>query len=54
MLLFRGADRTIQNYANQDAFQVAVIARNNDLANVIKSFDDDEVGRCHAAYCQSM
>lgn len=44
MLLFRGADKTIQNFANQDAFQVAVIAGNCDLADVIKGFKPEDVG----------
>ena len=46
MLLFRGADRAVLNKANQDAFQVAVISGNHDLANVIRSFDDEQIGKC--------
>ena len=46
MLLFRGADRAVLNKANQDAFQVAVISGNHDLANVIRSFDDEHIGGC--------
>ena len=46
VLLFRGADKTIQNFANQDAFQVAVIAGNCELADVIKDFKSSDVGRC--------
>ena len=44
VLLFRGADRSTQNYANQDAFQVAVISGNRELADVIKNFNEEEVG----------
>ena len=45
VLLFRGVDKSIQNYANQDAFQVAVIAGNSELADVIKNFKHDDVGK---------
>ena len=50
VLLFRGADKTIQNYANQDAWQVAVIAGNVDLADVIKGFKPDDVGKLGHTY----
>ena len=46
VLLFRGADRTVLNYASQDAFQVAVISNNHELADIIKNFNDNEVGEC--------
>ena len=46
VLLFRGADKTIQNFANQDAFQVAVIAGNNELSEVIRQFKSEDVGKC--------
>ena len=34
----------MQNYANQDAFQVAVIAGNCDLADIIRNHTTDDVG----------
>ncbi|XP_070847813.1 SH3 and multiple ankyrin repeat domains protein 3 isoform X4 [Chaetodon trifascialis] len=36
VLLFRGANKDIKNYNNQTAFQVAIIAGNFDLAEIIK------------------
>ena len=48
VLLFRGADKTIQNFANQDAFQVAVIAGNSELAEVIRHFRPEDVGEYFA------
>ncbi|XP_028811419.1 SH3 and multiple ankyrin repeat domains protein 3 isoform X3 [Denticeps clupeoides] len=36
VLLFRGANKEIKNYNNQTAFQVAIIAGNFDLAEIIK------------------
>ncbi|XP_062860360.1 SH3 and multiple ankyrin repeat domains protein 3 isoform X2 [Trichomycterus rosablanca] len=36
VLLFRGAKKEIKNYNNQTAFQVAIIAGNFDLAEIIK------------------
>ena len=45
VLLFRGADKTIQNFANQDAFQVAVIAGNSELSEVIRQFKSEDVGK---------
>lgn len=44
MLLFRGADKNIINIANQDAFHVAVISGNRELADVIKNFKPEDVG----------
>ena len=46
VLLFRGADKTVQNFANQDAFQVAVIAGNSELSEVIRQFKSEDVGKC--------
>ena len=44
MLLFRGADRTVLNYSNQDAFDVAIISSNTELAHIIKNFRQEDVG----------
>ena len=46
VLLFRGADRTVLNYSNQDAFDVAIISTNTDLADIIKNFRQEDVGEC--------
>lgn len=43
-LLFRGAQKDSLNYANQTPYQVAVIAGNMELAEVIKNYQPDEVG----------
>ncbi len=51
MLLFRGADKTIQNFANQDAFQVAVIAGNSELAEIIRHFRPEDVGKFSYDIC---
>ncbi|XP_016839911.1 SH3 and multiple ankyrin repeat domains protein 1 isoform X3 [Nasonia vitripennis] len=42
-LLFRGAQKDALNYANQTPYQVAVIAGNMELADVIKNYQPDEV-----------
>ncbi|XP_015593341.1 protein shank isoform X2 [Cephus cinctus] len=42
-LLFRGAQKDSLNYANQTPYQVAVIAGNMDLAEVIKNYQPEEV-----------
>ena len=47
MLLFRGADKSILNYSNQDALQVAAISGNNDLGKIIQNFSSDEVGKLY-------
>lgn len=44
VMLFRGADRSILNYSNQTAYQVAVISNNMDLADLIKNHKDEDVG----------
>ncbi|KAK3912334.1 SH3 and multiple ankyrin repeat domains protein 3 [Frankliniella fusca] len=43
MLLFRGCQRDALNYANQTPYQVAVIAGNLELAEVIQKFQSDQV-----------
>ncbi|KAJ1530379.1 hypothetical protein ONE63_005288 [Megalurothrips usitatus] len=43
MLLFRGCQRDALNYANQSPYQVAVIAGNLELAEVIQNFQSDQV-----------
>jgi hypothetical protein len=45
VLLFRGADHTIQNYANQTAAEVAIIANNKQVAKLIREFSPSNVGR---------
>ncbi|XP_050325020.1 protein shank isoform X3 [Bactrocera neohumeralis] len=45
MLLFRGAQRSALNYANQTPYQVAVIAGNMDLAEIIQNFKADDVDK---------
>ncbi|KAL4704109.1 hypothetical protein ACJJTC_016367 [Scirpophaga incertulas] len=42
-LLFRGCDKEALNYANQSPYQVAVIAGNLELAEVIKNYKSDEI-----------
>ncbi|KAK0074213.1 hypothetical protein PV326_012642, partial [Microctonus aethiopoides] len=42
-LLFRGAQKDSLNYANQTPYQVAVIAGNMELAEVIKNYQLEEV-----------
>ncbi|XP_076152749.1 SH3 and multiple ankyrin repeat domains protein 3 isoform X1 [Alosa pseudoharengus] len=43
VLLFRGANKDIKNYNNQTAFQVAIIAGNFDLAEIIKVHKPSDV-----------
>ncbi|XP_068162517.1 SH3 and multiple ankyrin repeat domains protein 3 isoform X2 [Antennarius striatus] len=43
VLLFRGANKDVKNYNNQTAFQVAIIAGNFDLAEIIKSHKTSDV-----------
>lgn len=50
VLLFRGADRSILNYSNQTAYQVAVIANTMDLADIIKNHKEEDVGRYHTCW----
>ncbi|XP_045763322.1 SH3 and multiple ankyrin repeat domains protein 3 isoform X3 [Maniola jurtina] len=42
-LLFRGCDKESLNFANQTPYQVAVIAGNLELAEVIKNYKSEEV-----------
>jgi ankyrin repeat protein len=44
LLLFRGCERDALNYANQTPYQVAVIAGNLELAEVIQSHRPEDVG----------
>ena len=43
-LLFRGADKEALNYAGQTAYQVAVIAGNLELGDVIQKHKPEDVG----------
>ncbi|XP_041965744.1 SH3 and multiple ankyrin repeat domains protein 3 isoform X3 [Alosa sapidissima] len=43
VLLFRGANKEIKNYNSQTAFQVAIIAGNFDLADIIKNHKASDV-----------
>lgn len=45
LLLFRGCQRDALNYANQTPYQVAVIAGNLDLAEVIQNHRPENVGK---------
>jgi ankyrin repeat protein len=49
LLLFRGCERDALNYANQTAYQVAVIAGNLELAEIIQSHRPEDTGEspCH-------
>ncbi|XP_046979041.1 SH3 and multiple ankyrin repeat domains protein 3 isoform X5 [Vanessa cardui] len=44
-LLFRGCDKESLNFANQTPYQVAVIAGNLELAEVIKNYKSEEVDK---------
>ncbi|XP_074109680.1 SH3 and multiple ankyrin repeat domains prosap isoform X5 [Cotesia typhae] len=44
-LLFRGAQKDSLNYANQTPYQVAVIAGNMELAEVIKTYQPEDVDK---------
>lgn len=44
MLLFRGADKNSHNFANQTPYQVAVIAGNLEIADIIKMHSFSDVG----------
>lgn len=43
VILFRGADKTIKNFANHDASETATISGNSVLAQIIRDFSDDDV-----------
>ena len=45
LLLFRGANKEALNYANQTPYQVAVIAGNMELAEIIQSHRPQDVGK---------
>ena len=45
ILLFRGADRSIKNFANQTAAEVAIIANNIHIAELIDNFKASDVGK---------
>lgn len=47
VLLFRGADPTLVNYSHQTADQVAAMAGNTAIAEMIQSHNPDDVGQ----YC---
>ncbi|KAI3366452.1 hypothetical protein L3Q82_000468 [Scortum barcoo] len=48
VLLFRGANKDIKNYNNQTAFQVAIIAGNFDLAEIIKIHKSSDIASDNA------
>ncbi|XP_078275730.1 SH3 and multiple ankyrin repeat domains protein 3 isoform X1 [Rhinoraja longicauda] len=43
VLLFRGANKEVKNYNSQSAFQVAIIAGNFELAEIIKNHKESDV-----------
>lgn len=43
-LLLRGAEKESLNFANQTPYQVAVIAGNMELAEIIKNYQQGEIG----------
>ena len=43
VLLFRGADRTTPNYAQQTAYDVAILSNNLDVALLLNDFDERNV-----------
>jgi len=45
MMLFRGADHCIMNYANQTAAEVAIIADNVHISDLISNFKTSDVGK---------
>jgi len=45
ILMFRGADRCIKNYANQTAAEVAIIADNIHISELINNFKTTDVGK---------
>ncbi|CAK1578043.1 unnamed protein product [Parnassius mnemosyne] len=49
-LLFRGCDKESLNFANQTPYQVAVIAGNLELAEVIKNYKTEEIGEFKSLY----
>ncbi|CAJ0930495.1 unnamed protein product [Ranitomeya imitator] len=49
VLLFRGASKEIRNFNNQTAFQVAIIAGNFELAEIIKTHKESDIGYVHTS-----
>lgn len=45
VLLFRGADKNALNFANQNPYQVAVIAGNLNLGELIRNHNAEDVGK---------
>lgn len=45
LLLFRGADKDALNFANQTPYQMAVIAGNMELAEIIQNHRAQDVGK---------
>jgi len=45
ILLFRGADRCVKNYANQTAAEVAIITDNVHISDLINKFKASDVGK---------
>lgn len=45
LLLFRGADKDALNFANQTPYQMAVIAGNMELAEIIQNHRNQDVGK---------
>lgn len=52
-LLFRGADRNALNFANQNPYQVAVIAGNLELAEIIENYRQEDVGEFRFSFVES-
>jgi len=50
VLLFRGADKTLRNKSVQDAFQTAHSAGHNGIADIIRGFTANEVGRYYSLH----
>ncbi|GLD71942.1 SH3 and multiple ankyrin repeat domains protein 3-like protein, partial [Lates japonicus] len=44
VLLVRGADKEVKNYNSQSPFQVAIIAGNFELAELIKNHKETDIG----------
>lgn len=45
LLLFRGTDKKALNFANQTPCQVAVIAGNMELAELIQNYKQEDIGK---------
>lgn len=44
VLLFRGADKTVKNNFQEDAYQVAISSEHLNLADIIRCFRREDVG----------